>query len=110
MPRSQGFQDRFQSCLSIHGRPTGITSAGRRRRCAATHSASPTAKIATAITTMSMPSASSGMPKVARGCPVSESMPTIPIASPNSSEISPRIFDEPSTAVTATKANNMIAR
>ena len=50
------------------------------------------------------------MPNVARGCPVSESMPTMPIASPSSSEIMPRIFDEPSTAVTATSANSMIAR
>ena len=87
-----------------------MISAGRRRRCAATHSASPTAKIATAITTMSMPSDSSGSPNVARGCPVSESMPTMPIASPSSSAMAPRSLDEPSTAVTITSANSMIAR
>ncbi len=37
-------------------------------------------------------------------------MPTMPIASPSTSEIAPRSFDEPSTAVTATNANSMIAR
>ena len=59
---------------------------------------------------MSMPSDSSGSPNVARGCPVSESMPTMPIASPSSSEMAPRSLDEPSTAVTITSANSMIAR
>lgn len=34
----------------------------------------------------------------------------MPIASPRSSEITPRIFDEPNTAVTATSAKSMIAR
>ena len=37
-------------------------------------------------------------------------MPTMPIARPSNSEIAPRSFDEPSTAVTATSANSMIAR
>ena len=37
-------------------------------------------------------------------------MPTMPIANPSTSEIAPRSFDEPSTAVTATRANSMIAR
>ena len=37
-------------------------------------------------------------------------MPTTPIASPSTSEIAPRSLDEPSTAVTATRANSMIAR
>jgi hypothetical protein len=67
VPRSHGFHERRQSSRPIHGLPTGMTSAGRRRRCAATQSASPTAKIATAMTTMSMPSDSCGRPNVARG-------------------------------------------
>ena len=87
-----------------------MTSAGRRRRCAATQRASPSAKIATAMMTMSMPSESCGIPNVARGWPVRKSIPTTPIARPRNSEIAPRIFDEPSTAVTATSANSMIAR
>ena len=66
--------------------------------------------MATAMTTMSMPSESCGRPNVARGWPVRKSMPTMPIASPSSSEIAPRSLDEPSTAVTATSANSMIAR
>ena len=66
VPRSHGFQDRFQSCFPIQGRPTGITSAARRRRCAAIQSASPTAKMPTATTTTSMPSASCGIPRVSR--------------------------------------------
>ena len=66
-------------------------------------SASLTANTAT-VTTMSIPSANNGIPNVARGWPVSESMPTMPIASPSGREISPRSFDEPSTAVTATSA------
>ena len=41
--------ERLKSWRPIHGRPTGITSAGRRRKCAATHNASPTAKIATEL-------------------------------------------------------------
>src|SRR3954447_9188536 len=65
VPRSHGFQDRRQSSRPIHGLPTGMTSAGRRRRWAATHSASPTAKMATAITTMSIPSDNCGRPNVA---------------------------------------------
>src|SRR3954451_5578675 len=32
VPRSHGFHDRRQSSRPIHGLPTGITSAGRRRR------------------------------------------------------------------------------
>ena len=37
-------------------------------------------------------------------------MPTSPIARPSSSEIAPRSLELPSTAVTATSANSMIAR
>src|ERR1700748_3534933 len=44
-PPSPGFQDRRQSSRPIHGLPTGMTSDGRRRKCAATHNASPRAKI-----------------------------------------------------------------
>ncbi len=57
-----------------------------------------------------MPSDNSGIPNVARGWPVRKSIPTTPIARPRNSEIAPRSFDEPSTAVTATSANSMIAR
>ena len=110
MPRSHGFHDRLQSSLPIHARPTGMISAGVRRRCAATHNASPTAKIPTATTTTSMPSASSGSPKVSRCCPVVESIPTSPIVSPIASEANPRTRDAPSTAVTATNASTMIAK
>ena len=46
MPRSHGFHERFQSSRPIHGWPTGMTWAALRRRCAATHSASPRAKMA----------------------------------------------------------------
>ncbi len=58
VPRSHGFHERAQSLRAIQGRPTGMISAGARRRLAATQSISPTAKIATATTTMSMPSLS----------------------------------------------------
>jgi hypothetical protein len=37
-------------------------------------------------------------------------MPTMPMANPRNNEIAPRIFEAPSTAVTATSANSMIAR
>lgn len=82
VPRSHGFHERFQSSRPIQGRPTGITSAGLRRRCAATHRASPTAKMPTATTTTSMPSANCGMPSVSRCWPETESMPTRPIVRP----------------------------
>ena len=85
-----------------------MTSSGRRRRCAATHRASPTAKIATATTTMSMPSASSGLSKVRRAWPVV--VPTSPIASPSPSEMNPRSLESPSTEVTATSASSMSAK
>ena len=84
--------------------------AGVRRRCAATHSASPTAKIPTATTTTSMPSASSGSPKVSRCWPVVASIPTSPIVRPSAREANPRTRDAPSTAVTATNASTMIAK
>ena len=66
VPRSQGFQERFQSCLPRKGRPTGMTSAALRRRCAATQRASPRAKMPTATTMTSMPSPSWATPKVSR--------------------------------------------
>src|SRR3954467_14703970 len=37
-------------------------------------------------------------------------MPTTPIANPRNKEIAPRSLEAPSTAVTATRANSMIAR
>ena len=37
-------------------------------------------------------------------------MPTMPMARPRKSEIAPRSLEAPSTAVTATRANNMMAR
>lgn len=110
VPRSHGFQDRFQSSRPIHGTPTGTTPADWRRRCAATQRASPTAKMPTATTTTSMPSASWGTPKVSRCCPETESIPTMPITSPTTSEANPRTRDEPSTAVTAMKESSMIAK
>ena len=45
-PRSHGFQVRRRSARDSHGRPTGIGSPAVRRRCAATHRASPTANSA----------------------------------------------------------------
>lgn len=110
VPRSQGFHDRLKSCFPIHGVPTGMTSAGLRRRCAATHIASPTAKIPTATTTTSMPSASCGMPRVSRCCPETASMPTRPIVSPSSSEIRPRIREAPNTEVTAMNDSSIRAK
>ena len=110
VPRSHGFQDRWKSFFPIQARPTGMISAGLRRMCAATHSASPTAKMPTATSTTSIPSASSGSPKVSRCCPVVESMPTRPIIRPMASEANPRIRDAPSTAVTAMKARIMMAK
>lgn len=95
VPRSQGFQERPQSSRLIQGRPTGMMSSGRRRRCAATHSASPIAKIAKATTTMSIPSANSGLPKVRRGWPVC--VPTKPIATPRNSAMNHRNRETPST-------------
>ena len=71
----------------------------------------PTDKLAwMAMTTMSIPSDNSGTPNVARGCPVRKSMPTTPMARPRKSEIAPRSLEAPRTAVTATRANSMIAR
>lgn len=110
MPRSHGFQERFQSDRPIHGRPTGITWTAERRRWAATQSPSPTAKMATATTTTSMPSDSSGWPKVRRAWPLTESSPTSPMVSPMNSAENPRTRELPSTAVTATKASAMTAR
>ena len=60
VPRSHGFQERPQSSRPMNGRPTGMISSGLRRRCAATQSASPRAKMPTATTTMSRRSASCG--------------------------------------------------
>ena len=110
VPRSHGFQDRFQSCRPIQGRPTGITSAARRRRCAAIQSASPTAKMPTATTTTSMPSASCGMPRVSRCWPLTASIPIVPMTRPISSEAKPRTRDAPSTAVTATNDSSISAK
>ena len=62
VPRSHGFHERLQSSRFMKARPVGMMSGGRWRRWAATHRASPMAKIPTATTTMSMPSASCGMP------------------------------------------------
>jgi hypothetical protein len=108
VPRSHGFQERLQSDLLIQGTPTGMTSSGRRRRWAATHSASPTAKIATATTTMSIPSASNALPKVSRGWPVW--VPIRPIARPRNRAMKPRSRDRPSTAVTASSAKSIRAK
>jgi hypothetical protein len=110
VPRSHGFQDRRQSSRLIRALPTGMTSIGRRRRWAAVHSASPTAKRPTATTTTSMPSASSGMPKVSRCWPDVASIPMRPIVRPRPSEASPRTRELPSTAVMAMKASRMIAK
>ena len=50
------------------------------------------------------------MPKVSRGCPLTESIPTRPMARPMVREMNPRSRDVPSTAVTATKANSISAK
>ena len=81
-----------------------------RRRCAATHSASPTANSPTATITTSIPSASCGMPKVSRACPVSGSSPTSPMVSPMASAANPRTRELPSTEVTAMKASTITAK
>jgi hypothetical protein len=57
-----------------------------------------------------MPSASWGMPNVRRACPVSGSSPTSPIVRPIASDAKPRTRELPSTDVTATNANTMIAK
>ena len=110
VPRSHGFQERFQSSLRIHGTPTGMVAGVPCRRCAAIQSASPTANRATAMTTTSMPPESSGWPNVSRGCPVVASRPTSPMVNPMNSEASPRMRLEPSTVLTATKAKTIIAK
>ena len=110
VPRSHGFQERPQSSRPMKARPTGMTSTGFRRRCAAIHSASPIAKIPTATTTMSMPSASWRMPPVSRACPVERSRPTSPIVRPIASPMNPRSLEEPNTAVTRTRASSIIAK
>jgi len=110
VPRSQGFQERRQSSRFMNARPVGMMSAGRRLRWAATHRASPMAKIPTATTTTSMPSASCGMPKVSRCWPVWRSIPIRPMVRPMASEAKPRMRDAPSTAVTAMKASIMMAK
>ena len=51
-----------------------------------------------------------GMPKVSRACPLTASMPIMPIVRPSTRAMKPRNRDAPSTAVTATKASSMIAR
>ena len=110
MPRSQGFHEREKSSRLMNARPVGMMSGGRWRRWAATHRASPMAKIPTATTTTSMPSASCGMPKVSRCWPVARSIPIRPRVRPMASEAKPRIRDDPSTAVTAMKASIMMAK
>ena len=101
VPRSQGFQERRQSSRPIQGRPTGMTSAAVRRRWAATHSASPTAKMADRdhddVDAVGQQGLAEGEPLL----PGDRSMPTRPIASPRPSEAKPRSRDAPSTAVTA---------
>ncbi len=109
-PRSHDFQVRFTSPRPSHGRPTGIGSGGLRRRCAATHRASPIAKRPTATITTSMPSASWSEPKVRRCWPVIWSRPTRPRVRPMSREARPRMREEPSTDVTAMNASTMMAK
>ena len=110
VPRSHGFHDRLQSARLIRGLPTGVMSRGRRRRWAAVQSASPTANSPTATTMTSMPSASSGTPKVSRCCPEVKSIPISPMVRPMPSAARPRTRELPSTDVTAMKASSMIAK
>lgn len=110
VPRSQGFQERFQSSRFMRAPSTWMISAGWRRRWAATQSASPTANRPTATTTTSMPSASSGIPSVSRCCPEVGSMPTVPMSRPMPSAARPRILEEPRTVVTAMNASIMMAK
>ena len=106
VPRSHGFQDRFQSCLLIHGRPTGMTrrpcGAGaprpraprRRRRCRRPRRPRRCRRRAAA------------MPKVSRGWPVTGRCRPAPIARPSNSAMKPRSREAPSTAVTVTKSEH----
>ncbi|CAM5373850.1 hypothetical protein SHIRM173S_11144 [Streptomyces hirsutus] len=97
-PRAQDFHVRRTIVRRpSHGRPTGNRRlGGLRRRCAATHSASPMANRPTATITTSMPSASLPRePKVSRCWPVIWSRPTRPMVRPISSEASPRILRNP---------------
>ena len=87
-----------------------MTSTGWRRRWAAIQSASPMAKMPTATTTMSTPSASCRTPPVSRAWPVDRSRPTRPMVRPMNRPMKPRSLDEPSTAVTRTSERSMIAK
>ena len=68
------------------------------------------AKRPTATTTVSMPSRSSGTPRVKRACPVCRSMPTRPSARPKNRLASPRGSEAPRTAVTVVSARTMSAK
>ncbi len=110
VPRNHGFHERAQNSLVIHLPPSGTTSTGPCRSRDATYSASPTAKNPTATTTTSMPSASTDMPMVSRGWPLSVSVPISPANRPRASEASPRLIDEPSSAATVTNATTISAK
>ena len=87
-----------------------MISARVRRMCAATHSASPTAKMPTATSTTSIPSASSGKPNVQpllSGGGVDANQAD---HQPDRQRGEPQIRDAPSTAVTATNARIMMAK
>ena len=84
-PRSHGFHERFHSSAVIQTRPrTGMMVSLARDARDTTNSASPTANSPTARMTTGMPSSSCGRPSVSRAWPVCMSMPTSPMARPNS--------------------------
>ncbi len=112
VPRSHGFQDRFQSSLDSQAflpLLTGMTSTGPCRSFEATYRASPRAKRPTATRTMSMPSTRVGLSKVKRCCAVLSSMPIIPMNSPRASDARPRSTEAPSRAPTVRNATTMSA-
>ena len=105
VPRSQGFQDRFQSSRDIQMDPLmamGFSSLNRWRD--ATCSASPRANRPTASVVTSTPSSRFGTPKASRAWPVSWSMPISPSHSPMARLVSPRRGEDPKVADTVTKA------
>ncbi len=111
VPRSQGFHDRDQSSRVIHTEPlTASTFSSPCTGDAATFSASPIAKSATASVVTSMPSSRSGTPKASRACPVCRSMPTSPSVSPRKSAVMPRSAESPKAAETVMKASTISAK
>ena len=59
---------------------------------------------------MSTPLLSSETPKVSRDWPETWSIPTSPMNRPRNSESMPRLSDEPTSAVTETKASTVSAK